>query len=86
MKAKKCMNTLPSRVELVTESSMNNDGIHDSSDGLTMDHASDVSAVDHVSCSAEPRYDLRANTSARVNRCMYDDSQGVPTEGKNPLE
>jgi len=39
-----------------------------------------------VSCAAEPRYDLRANTSARVNHDVLcaDDSQDVPVVGEEP--
>jgi len=87
MKMKKCANTLPSCVDSVIESSRNNDGVRVLSDGLTTDHLSNVLAMDHVSCAAEPRYDLHANTSARVNHdVLYtDDSQDVPVVGEEPL-
>jgi len=81
---KKYANTLPSHVGSVIESSSNNDGVQVSSDGLMMDHMSNASVMDHVSCVAEPRYDLHANTSAHVNRDVVcaDDSQDVPAVSK----
>jgi len=45
MKMKKCANTLPSRVDSMIESSINNDGIRVSSDGLTTDHVGNTSLM-----------------------------------------
>jgi len=86
IKMKKCVNTLSSHVDSVNESSRNNNGVHVSSDGLTIDHAGDVSAMDHMSCAAELRYNLHANTSACINHDVLcaDDSQDVPVVGEEP--
>ena len=81
MKANKCVYTLPSSVDTVIKLSSNNDGVHLSGDDSTMDHASGASVMEHVSCAADPRYDLRANTTARVNSDILcaDNSQDMPS-------
>lgn len=66
MKMNKCVNTLPSHVDSVFKSSKNNDKVSVLSDDPTMDYMCEASATDHMSCAAEPRYDLCANTT--VNR------------------
>jgi len=49
-----------------------------------MDHMGDASVMYHMSCVAESRYDLSANTSAHVNCDILcaGDSQDVPAVGK----
>ena len=65
VKEKKCLNTLLLRVDSVLDSSGRDGGVsHAKSDGLMKDHAKSGSLDDHVSLTAEARYDFCVNASS----------------------
>ena len=75
-KEKKCSNTLPLRVDSVLDSSGRDGGVsYEKSDGLMKDDAKSGSPDDHVSLTAEARYDFYVNASSCIDGASSN-SQG----------
>ena len=81
MKEKKCLNTLPLRVDSVLDSSGRDGGIsHAKSDGLMKDHAKGGSLDDHVSLTGEARYDFCVNASSCIDGASSNSQGSLPVD------
>ena len=81
MKEKKCLNTLPLRVDSVLDSSGCDGGIsHAKSDGLMKDDAKRGSLDDHMSLTAEARYDSCINASSCIDGASSNSQGSLPLD------
>ena len=81
MKKKKCLNTLSLRVNSVLDSSgRDGDVSHAKSDGLMKDDAKSGSLDDHVSLSAEARYDFCVNARSCIDGVSSNSQGSLPLD------
>ena len=81
VKEKKSLNTLPLRIDSVLESSGRDGGVlHAKSYGLMKDHAKSSSLDDHMSLTAEARYDFCVNASSCIDGASSNSQGSLPVD------
>ena len=86
MNANRCVNTLPLRVDSVTESSTCSNAFPVPGNGSSVDHVSGGSTEDHMSFPAGSRYDFRVKSGSCANDDVLflnpSDRQGLCSTGQ----